>query len=242
MLALAETGSGNFYVLEDPAAVREVFTEEVSTFLVPVAESVTLEVDVGAGYVLRRVHGTRLWTLKEGGARIEIPSLFVAGRTSPDDAVLGRRGGGGAILVELMPTANSASVPAGVVGTLSLSWTDPQSDEVRDTTAEVSSPLAPGVIPESGHFDSASVEKAFVMLNLFMGFEMAAQRSADGALSDALRVLNALAPRVDTWLDTTPDLDIQSDLDLLRRFANNLNAAGASQPPPSAMPEPWPVD
>ena len=53
MRSLSEQASGNFYFLQDPAAVQEVFHEEVTSFLVPLAEDVSIDVDIGDAYVLR---------------------------------------------------------------------------------------------------------------------------------------------------------------------------------------------
>ncbi|HMY21290.1 MAG TPA: VWA domain-containing protein, partial [Polyangium sp.] len=57
MRDLGEVGAGNFYFLEDPKAVVEVFTDEVDTFLVPVALDVKFDVSVGGGYAVRGVNG-----------------------------------------------------------------------------------------------------------------------------------------------------------------------------------------
>ena len=56
MRTLSEQASGSFYFLEDPAAVKEVFHEEVTSFLVPLAEDVSLDVDIGDAYVLRGIY------------------------------------------------------------------------------------------------------------------------------------------------------------------------------------------
>ena len=53
MRELSERGGGAFYFLEDPAAVQEVFEEEVAAFLIPLATDVVIDVEVDAGYSLR---------------------------------------------------------------------------------------------------------------------------------------------------------------------------------------------
>jgi Ca-activated chloride channel homolog len=244
MRRLSESGAGNFYFLEDPSAVLEVFVEEVKTFLVPLALDVELALEAGTGYVVRRIYGTRQWTLSGGSARIEIPSLFVAGRTEIGEPGEGRRGGGGAILVELLPRRAATSLEAGRVGLLTMRWTSPVDGQTRTQTIDVTSRLRPGETPVEGEFADAQVEKAFIMLNLFVGFEMASERAADGSMGDALRVLQALRPNVNAWLNrqNEPDADIVADLALVDRFIDNLFAAGAAQPPPRAAPEPWPFD
>ena len=59
MRSLSERASGSFYFLEDPAAVKEVFHEEVTSFLVPLAADVRLDVDIGDAYALRAIYGTK---------------------------------------------------------------------------------------------------------------------------------------------------------------------------------------
>jgi Ca-activated chloride channel family protein len=238
---LAERGGGAFYFLEDPAAVVEVFEEEAAAFLMPIASDVVIEVEVGDGYALREVYGTELVTLYERDATIEIPSLQIAHRESADDAELGRRGGGGAIVVELMPDPDAAADAQ--VGALTLRYRVPHSEEVIEQTIEVSSPLRPGETPQRGHFTSAGAEKAFVTLNLYVGFEMAAHRSAVGDLRGALGVLLPLQARVAQWEAATPDSDIADDLRWVDRFVANLRVFGAEDPPPQATPpDPWPKD
>jgi len=48
MRGLAEHGAGNFYFLEDAAAVTEVFVDEIDYFTAPLATSVDFEVTPSA--------------------------------------------------------------------------------------------------------------------------------------------------------------------------------------------------
>ncbi len=242
MRGLSEFGAGNFYFLQDPRAVLEVFTEEVNTFLVPIAEAVDINIEAGSGYKLRRVHGTRLWSFEGKDAVISIPSLFVAGRTNAEDNDQGRRGGGGAIVAELIPDPAGSQTEPGDVGELTLTWNDPLTGEPFSQQVPVASTLAPGETPEAGLFANASVEKAFVMLNIYVGFEMAIERAASGGAVDALRVLESLRTNVTAWYQTNRDPDIEDDLVLIGLFIQNLNRAGFSNPPQSALPDPWPQD
>ncbi len=241
MRELAVTGGGAFYFLEDAAAVREVFEEEVKAFLLPLATDVRIDVSVTDGYSLRAIYGTQGAELSGNRATIEIPSLQLAHRTSVEDDAGGRRGGGGAIIAEVVPL--DASVGAGSVGSLVMTYTVPGSEETVVQEVPIISDLPPGDAPADGRFESEGVEKAFVMLNIYAGFDMAATRAAYGDMSGALGVLEPLRESVNLWLESNEDPDIEDDLRDIDIFIENLRVRGASSPPPERRPpEVWPAD
>ncbi|MCX4241465.1 vWA domain-containing protein [Paraliomyxa miuraensis] len=241
MRSLAERGGGAFYFLEDHAAVEEVFEEEAAALLLPLASEVEIDVDVASGYRLRAVYGTKLATVGAGAAHLSIPSLHLAHRESVGDTEGGRRGGGGAIVVELL--AEPGAVPDDErVGTLTLRYRVPGTDEDVVQEERILSSLAPGQTPAEGLFDDAGVEKAFVTLNLYMGFAMAAERAEVGDDASALNLLQILHRSVSQWLETHPDADIEDDLRYVLMFIDNLMARGAAVPPGTPTPEPWPQD
>lgn len=244
MRSLSERASGSFYFLEDPAAVKEVFHEEVTSFLVPLAADVRLDVDIGDAYALRAIYGTKQFEITGGKGTIEIPNLQLAHRTTVDDHDQGgRRGGGGAILLELLRRSNQT--PTTSVGTLNLHYRKPNSDVFVDEEVQVKVPVAPGDVDlEHGTFQDISVEKGFVMLNIYVGFQMAATRAQQGDYDGAWNVLDALERGVDTWLAANPDFDIEDDLGYIRKFKANIDAARPAdqQPTPMPPPEPWPQD
>lgn len=246
MRDLGEVGAGNFYFLEDPKAVVEVFTDEVDTFLVPVALDVKFDVSVGGGYAVRGVYGTNGWQTAEGGGTISIPSLFLAGRTSASDPISeGRRGGGGAMLIELVPKPGAISVPNPYeVGNLSLSFKDPATGTTKTQVTNIVAQTTPDAPPTSGYFADGTVEKGFVMLNIYAGFKLATQLAADSDPRTARRTLEALRPNVSTWLETNPDPDIQDDLVYVDKFINNLMVVEQQTIPytPADPPNPWPAD
>jgi Ca-activated chloride channel family protein len=247
MRSISEQGSGNFYFLENPAAVVEVFSEELSTFLVPLAEDVRIRFKVGGGYNLRRIYGTRLSSVGGDTGYIDIPSLFIAHRTKIEDPdTQGRRGGGGAIVVELMPQPNA---PAGFdpneVGQLIMEYRVPGTEEIRQQDIMITSPLSPGDTPEAGHFTSDTVRKGFVMLNMFVGMQMATTRAEAGDNLSAVHILSTLDQRVSDWLKTQTDADIEDDLEILRKLRTNIQTTRNVQQVPDStvvIPEPWPFD
>ncbi len=241
MRELSVTGAGAFYFLEDAEAVREVFEEEVQAFLVPLATDVRIDISVSSGYSLRAVYGTKDAVLDGNDASLDIPMLQLAHRTAVDDDDSGRRGGGGAIIAEVIPL--DASAGAGTVGSLAMTYTVPGSEETVVQEVPLTSALAPGETPQDGAFEGEGVEKAFVMLNIYAGFDMAAARASYGDLTGAMGVLLPLRDNVSEWLVDNDDADIEDDLVYIDRFIENLRAAGASGPPPERRPpEVWPVD
>jgi Ca-activated chloride channel family protein len=245
MRDLSEAGAGAFYFLEDPAAVIEVFEEEVQTFLVPLAQDLRIDLAVDADYVLRAMYGTKLFGMHANEAFIDIPTVQIAHRVAVEDNNGGRRGGGGAIIAELVPSAE-ASGDAGAVGTLAMTYAVPGSEEIVSQEVRIESTLPPGETPEAGRFDGSGVEKAFVMLNIYAGFEMAATRARFGDDIGALAVLEPLSESVGAWLDAQADEDIADDKIYLDKFIANLEARAVpgqeQRPPPPRPPEPWPRD
>lgn len=241
MRTLSETGAGAFYFLEDPAAVQEVFEEEVQTFLVPLAEDLRIDVSIDEGYALRAVYGTKRFELQGNEASIDIPIVQIAHRTAVDDNDAGRRGGGGAIVAELVPKAGAAN--DGQVGWLTMTYREPGSERIVSQEVAITSSLAPGETPEEGLFADFGVEKAFVMLNIYAGFDMAAWRASFGDDRGALTVLEPLADSVELWLEGNEDFDIEDDLGYIRSFIDNLEGRNGDLPPPQPNPpEPWPQD
>lgn len=249
MRSLSEQASGNFYFLQDPAAVQEVFHEEVTSFLVPLAEDVSIDVDIGDAYVLRGIYGTKLFDIAAGAGSIAIPNLQLAHRTGVDDHEDGgRRGGGGAILLELL--RKQGQDPTRNVGDLSLHYRVPGTEDYVDEQVAIEVPVEPEQVDlEQGTFEDVSVQKGFVMLNIYIGFQMAATRAAQGDLTGAYHVLDGLEQNVAGWLVTNPDFDIEDDLKYIRLFQQNLLNAGADETPPTQPgqeppppSEPWPND
>jgi Ca-activated chloride channel family protein len=238
MRSLAEQGAGSFYFLEDPSAVEEVFVEEVESFVMPVAEDVRMDVDVSAGYDLRAVYGTKRGELIGNTAVVDIPILQLASRQSDEDQAHGRRGGGGVMIFEVLPNGGTPDS----VGELSMSYRHPVTGNTHAQEVKIDSPLAVGETPAGGWFDGSSTEKSFVMLNIYVAFEMAAERAAAGDDFGALAVLRAVQTNGDAWLEDHPDADIADDLVYVGMFIENLEARSQEPQGPTPVPEPWPHD
>ncbi len=251
MSGLAQQGDGNFYFLENAAAVEEVFTEELSYFTVPVAFDVHLRVREGSDFTMRRAFGSPLFTETEDGGRLDVPSVFLAHRVAHDDVGPGngRRGGGSALLIELMPVAEpSAAAGEATVGVVEIEFREPGSDAIIRQQVEVRSPDAPGTLRREGFFENRIVEKSFVMLNIYVGMVMASEafhveRAPGAAIGILQRVIAAAVDYEDSANDGAGDVDIELDIELMLDFIRVIEANGGRPPVESDIPEdPWPAD
>jgi Ca-activated chloride channel family protein len=224
---LAEGGGGNFYFVEKPAAVQEVFTEELAFFVAPVAYDLELTFSELPNYSLKAVHGTALWQPVMGGGKVSVPSVFLVSRTSTMPGPNGgRRGGGSAIMAEL---ARSLAAPAAgpePVGKLTLKYRIPGHTEVETQEAEVSYMNPAGPAPEVPDFYSdKAVEKNTLILNFFFAFRDATTYAPSDP-KRALDLLTGFQTRIQPRLTEWSDEDLQDDLKLLQRFIDVLKGAG----------------
>jgi Ca-activated chloride channel family protein len=223
MRGLAERGAGNFYFLEDPAAVTEVFIEELDYLVEPIALDLELDVVPGAGYALGEVLGTSLWRASGDGGQLAIPAAFLASRTR-ETAPEGRRGGGSLLAIALAPTAKVRG-PA-EVASLRLGYRVPGDDQRYEQYVRVVNPLEPGSAPEDPYLSSRSMLQSYAMYNIFLGLRDAAElASYDYAC--ALAELDALEVDTAAWNARYESPEIAADLGLIRQFAGNLRETGA---------------
>lgn len=245
MGTLAEAGHGNAYFLNDSKSVREVFVEEASTAMFPVAAAVTLRLDTGDGWAARASYGARGVSLDDGGATIRIPALYLAHRLSASAPIEGgRRGGGSTIQVELMPLATSLDdAKLKDVGKLRIDWHDIAAKKDRTQAVTLALPKLSAATAKAGLFEDAAVEKGFVMLNLYVALRMACSLARDGDSGAAIGTLDAIVAAAKAWTKANPDADIVDDLDWATKLRDNLQALPTwVQTPVVAPPEPWPVD
>lgn len=232
MRGLAQQADGNFYFLEDTGAVDEVFEEELSFFVVPVAFDLELSLRAGEAYEFGRALGSPLWEDTVNGGQLHVPSVFVAHRESADDVTDedGRRGGGSTLLVELMPLPRMEEQRDLPIATIDVSFREPGKAEVQHDSVQVHYPLGVGETPREGFFagdNLAAAQKSFVALNVFVGMEMAVtafhQERADSRTMDEL---DNLIAAVEDYNDEVQDRDIDLDLELLRMLRSNLSDTG----------------
>ena len=251
MRGLAEQGDGNSYFLENAGAVSEVFEEELSYFTVPVAFDLTLELKAGQHYEFRRAYGSSFWEDTSTGGLLDVPSVFLAHRESDTDVTDdgGRRGGGSALMIELMPTlaeADGDGVTTATVATVDVSFREPGTNELIEDSIEVTFPMAPWELPEVGFFDSPDlsiIQKSFVMLNIYVAFEEASTLFHSGDPAEARAVLESVIAAVEDYNEEVGDIDIEFDLEMLADMRDLMSEQGVQLPGDFAVPvDPWPAD
>jgi Ca-activated chloride channel family protein len=223
MRGLAEHGAGNFYFLEDAAAVEEVFTDELAYALTTLALDVRIHAIPAPGYRLGEVIGTRVWSSTSDGGEARIPAVFVASRDDqePDP---GRRGGGGSIFIDL--TAVAGAVDDGRVASISLSYRLPGTAEVLTQQVEMTNPNPLGEAPGETYVSTQAMMEHYAAYNLYLGLRKGTQLAAyhyDCALS----ALTALRSSADRFNSVFQDPDVSADIALIDQFSANLRAHGA---------------
>lgn len=242
--SLADAGAGALYYVQKTSELPGLFDREVSYSLIPIAEKVVIRLAPGRSYRLREVFGVNAqsWQLSAEGGTIRIPALFAAWRKDPRQ-IFDRRGGGGAILVEVLPRKDAVNERPATVGNVEIEYNAPGGAR-KTSSLLVTAPDGPFGTPKSGRFSSRDVEKGFVVLNLYVGLRMASERSALGDLRGAYDILSSLEEKADEWNLQANDLEVYDDLRYVKKFVALLSARGADQEPPRAVQyrQPWPHD
>jgi Ca-activated chloride channel family protein len=223
---LSEQGGGNFYFVEDPSAVTEVFTQELAFFVAPIAYDLQITFGELPSYKIKQVYGTNLWETTAGGGQLSIPSAFLASRTSAaPDATGGRRGGGAAIIAELAPTPAHPLVGPCDVARLHLSYRLPgtttfESEDVA-VAYDVDDAPAEGA---AAFYSSRDIEKNTIILGLFVALRDATA-AAQLDPSAARSFLTAYQPRLLASLAGWADQDLLDDVGILQQYIDVLAAA-----------------
>jgi Ca-activated chloride channel family protein len=225
MRGLAERGSGNFYYVEDPTAVVEVFTEELNYFSQPIALGLEIEVESANSYRLGEVVGTRLWETDGGETGgISVPALFLSSRVDAEPEENGRRGGGSSLYIAM------ERVPGAVVGetlaTVRASYRLPGSDERISQEIEVVNAVG-DELPETGYVSHVEMLKAYAVYNFYLGLREACVQ-AEWDYNQSLQIVRTLQASATEWNTRVPDADISDDMALLAQFESNLVAQGAN--------------
>lgn len=245
MSRLAEGADGNHYFVENASAVDEVFEEELRYFTVAVAKDLQLDVAVDENFSVDQVYGSPSFQADGAGGRLEVGSVFLAHRRSPDDVTdgNGRRGGGSALLFELMARPSDGPEPATTeVARIEASFLDPELGERVSDELVVEYPFSPSTVLETGFFENDIVTKSFVMLNIFVGMQRAAAEFEAGRGEGAYGILIRLRAAVEDYNEEVQDTDIELDLELIDRMAANIETRIAPPPPPEIPENPWPAD
>lgn len=244
MTELAERGAGNFYFLEDPAAIEEVFTEELDYFVEPLALDVTIEVRALGGHRIGEVIGTKLWRAEGLVGSMHVPALFRASRTGDEPGEDGgRRGGGGTLFIEMQPIEVMAP---GDIAEVRMRYRPVDGEEYVEQSIPVRHPADPSISPEDAYYSHEAMSKQYAMYNIYLGLRFAADEAAASYYNCALATLRDLDARAAIWNRELDDRDIDADRELMQMFVENLRWQGAQEVPEGqaceSYYEPVPVD
>lgn len=219
---LSEQGGGNFYFVEKPEAVQEVFTEELKFFVAPIAYDLELRINELPAYKLKQVFGTNLWRAENGGGRVRIPSVFLVSRTSTKPGENGgRRGGGSAIMAELTPTATLPAAGTTDVAALQLTYRLPGSTTTETQTAEIGYDAGPLAGENAAYYSTRDVEKNTIILGLFTALRDATARAQTDPRG-ARDLLVAFQPRFKERIAGWADDDLIDDIVILQQYIDVL--------------------
>jgi Ca-activated chloride channel family protein len=217
---LAEQGSGNFYYVEKPDAVKEVFTEEMAFFVAPIAYDLELTYTQMPSYSTTTVYGTNLWKSTAGGGSISIPSVFLVSRTSSAPGPSGgRRGGGSAIIAELKGLGGADALHD--VAKLNLKYRLPGTTTVETQELSVQHTGLPGTAPEGGFYSDSAIEKNEIILSFFVAFRDATA-AAQTDKTKALAILEPFQTKITARLEGWADEDLADDLKILQQYIDVL--------------------
>jgi Ca-activated chloride channel family protein len=212
--SLSEVGGGNFYFVEKPEAVSEVFTEELAFFTAPLAYDVDLTYQSLPNYSLADHYGTNLWQPSSTGATVHIPSVFLTSRTSTNPGPNGgRRGGGAAIIASLAPVISTLA-GSRELASLHLRYRLPGSTTYETQDAPIS---WDGTYTDGQYYSDPSVAKNSTMLEFYVAF----REATDTAQKDhkaALGILTGFEPKAAARLAGSTDADLLDDLRILREY------------------------
>lgn len=223
MRGLAERGAGNFYFLEDAAAVDEVFTQELAISMTPIATKLDLKVSAGPGLLISDAVGHKAWTRDARLAQLKIPAAFAVSRDgSPGQ---GRRGGGGALFLELQDTSASGEETATVTFSYQLpGQAEPQTQTV--VVSRIGEPVEGDPRPAVSH---AAMLKHSAMYEIYRGLRTALERN-DRYSYCAAPTLSQLIAYGTTWNDIFADEDIAADLALVEQLEQNFSTNSGRRP------------
>ncbi len=219
MRGLAEHGAGNFYFLENGAAADEVFAQELAFFVTPIALDLSLTAHPGAGFELGVSVGSPLWTESSDGDTMAVPAAFLASRTSQSGEP-GRRGGGSAVFVDLLPNNNGN----GEVASFAMHYDDAMTGMRVDQALDLVYGGDSTETPAQPYLSHPEMSERYAMYNMYRGLAAATRQDP----SCARATLVALRTNAMAWNTAHVDPDLTADLALVDSYVANLDAVGAT--------------
>lgn len=223
MRELAMAG-GNFYFIDESAALVDIFVEEVKSFAFPIAENVHLSVSATDDFILGDSVGFESFVSSASGGEAVFPALYMATRTSSQvEDPNARRGGGSAMFVRFVPTPSSTFSLSGML--LTMTYTDPETGEtVGPQRLMVSDMGEDGMLPENEYFSHEPMRKAFAMLNIYLALREVCTKAVQYDFGNASQLLAKTIDYARLLNDVLggSDDDIAADIELMEKLQRNL--------------------
>jgi uncharacterized protein YegL len=241
MTAVAQQGDGTAWFLQDLAAAKNVFVQDLETMLVAVAQKLWLQFTPAAGWKVQEIYGFE-WVEKNGVVQITGPKKAASQPSVPGDPntqpdptdpnappiampTLFASSRNGLVLARLSGPASTD--PLQVMNlefaSMAYGYTSSKDQAAAQFTAPV---MVPGLvqIPDGGlaYFANAGVRRAWLLLMDGLTLQAAVQMASDAKPTDAQVLLAAALKRHDEQV-----VIMQADLPVYDASAPDLADAKA---------------
>jgi len=218
MLQLARHGGGSFYYLDDVSRVRTVFRDELETMLTPIAEDMTISLDLDERVSLTDTHGLPLTLDDDGRPTIRIPTVY-----------LSRRNGVMLLELDLGALLDRTGAPQRV-GTATFAYK--LTGSPRHEVGRYEIILPPRQRTPQGElvfFEHPAVRKNFDLLMTVYGLQDACALYHDGRRAEAAAFLDSILDWLDLEARETEDVGLARELAVGQRLRGNLRLYGAGE-------------
>ncbi|MFO0591142.1 MAG: hypothetical protein U0441_26590 [Polyangiaceae bacterium] len=229
--ALGSMGAGTYAYAQSMTDLASLLIDEGETALYPLATDLTLEITPAKGYSVGRIYGVHRAAASADGVTLSLPAVFIGQRKGASDVGGSRRGGGGALFVELRGDANSgvgANAPAFQV---TADWTSANGGIPQNLVAPMNNTLPPGQNPPDMWWtiSDGGDGKPFMMLNMYLALRATVDFYQAGDCARSLGVVDMMQQSVGGWLGKYQDTDITDDNNVLLSLRKNVENACAAQ-------------
>ena len=229
--ALGSMGAGTYAYAQSMTDLATLLVDEGETALYPLATDLTVKITPAEGYSVGRIYGVHRATATKEGVNLSLPAVFIGQRKGSADVGGSRRGGGGALFVELHGDAQSgvgANAPAFQV---TADWTAVNGIDKQNLVAPMNNTLPPGQNPPDMWWTISDDGdgKAFMMLNMYLALRATVDFYQAGDCARSLGVVDMMQQSVGGWLGKYQDTDITDDNNVLLALRKNVENACAKQ-------------
>ncbi|MGM0596358.1 MAG: vWA domain-containing protein [Myxococcota bacterium] len=212
---------GNFYFIEDPSALSDIFVEELDFFSAPIAQDVSISVNATSDFYVGDAVGFPDWIQEGNGGFCEFSDMYVVSRTTNNiEDPHSRRGGGSALFVKLI-SQNDFRDLSNIY--INFDYYDPINDKEVHQEVSVDQLAGDGVVPVDNYYSEEEMKKSFLMLNIYLGVRKSLEAFEKGNYKESYEVLLSTIEHVESKNLELQDDDIDADLILMNQLLNNIS-------------------